>query len=133
MGGAFSTPDPDPSAPAISDPPPRKDSHTFRIQALDFSVTEPQLRAWLTELSKSASESGANIQALSLSPHNDTKTATVTFAQVPAEFKFEKSVLQKELLAKIGNGSECKHCEVLIDSKFIGITPLYCGANPEVE
>jgi hypothetical protein len=130
MGGAFSTPDPDPLAPAISDPPLRKGSHTFRIQALDFSVTEPQLRAWLTELSKSTPEPGANIQALSLSPHNDTKTATVTFAHVPAEFKFEKSDTHKELLAEIGDEPQS---EVIIDSKFLGITPLYCGAKPDVE
>jgi hypothetical protein len=54
--------------------------YTFRIQSIDESISEEQLKTWLTQLSPSASIGNVtNVLAVSLAPHNGHKTATVTF------------------------------------------------------
>jgi hypothetical protein len=120
MEGASSKPTPA-SGPAEADTPPSEGSLTFRIQGLDASVTDKQLLKWLAKLCKN----GESIQANSLASHNDNKAATVTFSCVPPAFQLCDDTRQK-----VGTGPES---EVLIDSTFHGITPLYSGVEPEIE
>jgi hypothetical protein len=97
--------------------------YTFRIQSIDESINEEQLETWLTQLSPSI----GNVLAISLAPHNGHKTATATFRHVPPEFESANS--GKSLIANIG----ALKTDVTVDSQFLGITPLYSGADPSIE
>ncbi|KAI5784274.1 hypothetical protein FPQ18DRAFT_105950 [Pyronema domesticum] len=103
--------------------PGKPSSYTFRIREIAKSVTEEQLHTWLTSLSASISGTQSNIRAVSLAPHINWKTATVTLHSVPKEFG------QTEVMAKFGDIQK----EVLIDRDFYGITPLYSGAEPSLD
>ncbi|KAI5788688.1 hypothetical protein FPQ18DRAFT_294719, partial [Pyronema domesticum] len=61
---------------------PERHYHTFRIQSIDESISEEQLKSWLAQLLPSIKN---NVLALSLA-HNGQKTATVIFRHVPPEF-----------------------------------------------
>jgi hypothetical protein len=101
--------------------PEKQSYHTFRIREIHSSVTEGQLRAWLSSLSAGTQ---SNIRATSLAPHNNGQTATVTFCYVPKVFQG-----QPEVMASFGD----VQTEVLIDSDFYGITPLHSSAEPSLE
>jgi hypothetical protein len=67
----------------------------------------------------------SNIRATSLVPYNNGQTATVTFdCDVPKVFQG-----QPDVMATFGDVQK----EVLIDSDFYGITPLYSSAEPSLE
>jgi hypothetical protein len=107
---------------------PERHYYTFRIQSLDESISEGQVKTWLTQLSPST----VNILALSLAPHNGHKTATVTFQHVLPEFESASSGKKsnsENFMEKIGASKP----EVTVDTQFLGITRLYSGADPSIE
>jgi hypothetical protein len=106
---------------------PELHHYTFRIQSIDESISEEQLKTWLTQLSPS----NDNVLALSLAPHNGHQTATVTFRHVPSEFESMSSGKQnsENFIAKIGTLGT----DVTVDTDFLGITPLYSGTDPSIE
>ncbi|KAI5793482.1 hypothetical protein FPQ18DRAFT_304789 [Pyronema domesticum] len=115
MGALLSSEASDAAAPG------KPSYHTFRIREIPSSVTEEQLRVWLSSLSASTPVTQSNIRAKSLVPYNNGQTATVTFCCVPKVFQG-----QPEVMATFGDVQK----EVSIDSDFYGITPLYSSAEP---
>jgi hypothetical protein len=120
MGASPSSETPVPAAPA------KQSYYTFCIRQIENSITEKQLRAWLESLSNSTSETQSNIWVLSLASHNQGKTATVMFIDVPQAFKPCKSG-NLELKAPY------QEDEVLVDYDFYGMRRLHIGVEPGIE
>jgi hypothetical protein len=108
----------------------KKRYFTFRLSLIPESATEVELRAFLNGLPFKDDEK-TKILSLSLVPFvgHGYRIATVTFKNMPSLFSERTSEASFTLSASL-DGDEV---EILVDTKFLGITPVYSGKNPNIE
>lgn len=108
----------------------KKHYYTFRLSLIPESAIEVELRAFLNGL-PSKDDEKTKILALSLVPFlgHESQIATVTFKNMPSLFS-ERISEASFMLSVSLDGDEV---DILVDTKFLGITPVYSGKDPNIE
>ncbi|KAA8894431.1 hypothetical protein FN846DRAFT_819409 [Sphaerosporella brunnea] len=103
---------------------------TFRIGSIPPEVTKGQLAAYLRDLLEdNRPEPPKNPFILSLAPHRNYQTATVTFnSEEPSIFAKCNAVGDREYWT-----IEDTEISLVVDCDFLGITPLYSAEEPTLD